>query len=1014
MNATIITTFFTEVATAVVNETVTETLTATTNTTIEEPTPTQEVNEYEKHPNVEKASQINNLTMPFILYLLGGLLLFLGFCILRNQFKIFYMPRRRLKKCAPPRIPPGFFSWIMVVLRLKTSYALPIVGVDAEVFLLFLKTAMKLFFTIGIMGLVILVPVNYLGRKHASMSNISNSNSTIIETSEDIKLLEKITIDNIPEQSSLLYIHAAFSWIFSITSYIFLFKYYNKCREIRMKYISNCYNNNYKQLINFRSIMIFGLPREYRDEEKLYTFFADLGIGDIESVVICKRYYHLRKALDNRQHYLYKIESYYTHWIGYKVDNKKKKKDSDKESKREYQKINETQDSKNDGGSTSHFKKMSEERTDTETSLFSIVNSAYSSSTANLNEVPEPRYDQLLIENKADYKKRLNGRLYIFGDKIDLLNHYVEKFIKWDNNVKKLRKKTNNSTTPVAFVTFKSPLSALIGSQCLLHEKPFTCFVSLAPEPRDIYWKNISNRLANPYTKLMRAVIVVMISIFIVIIWFIPITFIISIANLQNMAKLISGIERVTTALPGIVVELINNVLSMIILATWLSFLPDILMFLSEIQGIETYSWLEQALLKKYHFYQIFNVLFIFIIGNVLIQFILLFNKGGFGKMWTDINKKPTDILKMFATYLIKMSPFYINYLMLQTFLIVGLQLIYPAPLTKPLFAWVMKLIKIRKTPRTYSNLSDPRTFSLNYGYISTLPLVLFTVTLTFSCICPIIPLLGTLYFAYNLLVYKYQILYIQHPRYESYGEFVPLYINRCLFAIVIFQLTMFGILSIKFSVENYNDSTSGPSLAGIKVVLYMVPLLLSSFFVYWWFKQSFEKHFKFIPLEVVAKRLNYDNCIINSNAASARTTNSDINFPQCSYCGSHDINSLKTPCTRQQNESSGSSKDISSALRRRASFERSNSNSELYPSNTNNNSKNNSPSTLNVNNFKQNLSYENKNFSYNDMQEYGSSTYVSSNPLSNINKKLNNKQNQIGKSPLGKGKHSSTMLQND
>jgi len=88
----------TEVATSVVNETVTEIMTATTNSTIEEPTSTPEINEYEKHPNVEKASHINNLTMPFVLYLLGGLLLFLGFCILRNRFKIFYMPRRRLKR----------------------------------------------------------------------------------------------------------------------------------------------------------------------------------------------------------------------------------------------------------------------------------------------------------------------------------------------------------------------------------------------------------------------------------------------------------------------------------------------------------------------------------------------------------------------------------------------------------------------------------------------------------------------------------------------------------------------------------------------------------------------------------------------------------------------------------------------------------------------------------------------------------------------------------------------------
>jgi len=172
--------------------------------------------------------------------------------------------------------------------------------------------------------------------------------------------------------------------------------------------------------------MIFGLPREYRNEERLYNFFSELGIGDIESVVVCKRYLHLRKALDNRQYYLNKIESYYTKWIGYKIDkeNKNKEKSKQTESKRNYQKIRETQNTKDNGDSSSHFKKMSEERVDTENSIFTIVNSAYSSSTANLNEVSEPRYDQLLIENKADYKKRSFGRLYPFGDKIDLLNFF--------------------------------------------------------------------------------------------------------------------------------------------------------------------------------------------------------------------------------------------------------------------------------------------------------------------------------------------------------------------------------------------------------------------------------------------------------------------------------------------------------------------------------------------------------------------------------------------------------------
>jgi len=851
--------------------------------------------------------------------------------------------------------------------------------------------AMKLFFTIGLMALLVLVPVNFSARRDDTRKTTFQLNFN--ETNFDIIFLEKITIDNIVSGSTeYLNFHILFSWIFSFTAFFFLFRYYNKCREIRVKYISNCYNNNYKQLINFRSIMIFGLPREYRDEEKLYNFFSELGIGDLEKVVICKRYLHLRKALENRQYYLDRIEHYYTNWIGYKNIKKNKKKEADEA----YKRLQNIHNLRNGNG---NFKKMSEERTDTENSIFSIVNS---SSTTNLYDESKPRYDHLLVENKAYYKERKRGRLYIFGDKIDLLNYYVEKFIKWDNNVKKLRNKVNNSNTPVAFVTFKSPLSALIGAQCLLHEKPFTCFVSLAPEPRDIYWKNISNRLANPYTKLLRAIFVIFISMIIITIWFIPLMFITALTEISQL-EFIPFIKEINEKLGTLWVNLINNALSMIILATWLSFLPDILMLLSEIQGIETYSWLEKALLKKYFFYQIFNVVLFFVIGKVAVQFVRFFITNGIYTLWQYINKKPVDLMTDIATSLIKLSPFYINYIMLQTFLIISVQLIYPAPIAKSIIAWVLKFIGIKKTPRAYSNLSDPRVFSLNYGYISTLPLVLFTVIMLFSCICPIIPCLGTLYFAYAFLVYKYQLMYIQHPRYESYGSFVPLYINRCLFAIFIFQLTMFGILTIKYSTEyDVNDNVQS-SATGFVVVALMLPLLLSTFFVYWWFKQSFEKHFKFIPLEVIAKRLHVDNCIINSTATMRTDSSADnlTTYTYCSYCGSHDIITSKTPFNKQRSDSNSSLKDISAALRRRTSLERDSSSANLL-------NKNPKSSNNNSSNDRLTMKYNDKETLYSDFQEVNLSVEkITANPNYFISK---NKL-QLKKSPLGKGKQSSVMV---
>ncbi|OUM68167.1 hypothetical protein PIROE2DRAFT_58240 [Piromyces sp. E2] len=123
--------------TTIFNATITSAIEIATTLSTITPTPTSTPKDpeedYNKHPYVDKASHINTLVTPFILYFVTGMVLFFGFCILRNYFKIFYMPRRRLKRCAPPRIPSGLFTWIMVVLRLKTSYVLPIVGVDAEV-----------------------------------------------------------------------------------------------------------------------------------------------------------------------------------------------------------------------------------------------------------------------------------------------------------------------------------------------------------------------------------------------------------------------------------------------------------------------------------------------------------------------------------------------------------------------------------------------------------------------------------------------------------------------------------------------------------------------------------------------------------------------------------------------------------------------------------------------------------------------------------------------------------------
>jgi hypothetical protein len=61
------------------------------------------------NPYKKQATNITSISSSIIIYGGSGLLLSFGFCYLRTRIQCVYMPRRRLKHCAPPKIPNGFF-----------------------------------------------------------------------------------------------------------------------------------------------------------------------------------------------------------------------------------------------------------------------------------------------------------------------------------------------------------------------------------------------------------------------------------------------------------------------------------------------------------------------------------------------------------------------------------------------------------------------------------------------------------------------------------------------------------------------------------------------------------------------------------------------------------------------------------------------------------------------------------------------------------------------------------------
>lgn len=91
-----------------------------------------------------------------------SLLLAAGFCFLRPRTNAVYAPRAKHAdtKHAPPRLDTGYFSWIQPIKAVKEQDLVEKIGMDAVVFLRFLRMLRNILLAITLLGLTVILPVN--------------------------------------------------------------------------------------------------------------------------------------------------------------------------------------------------------------------------------------------------------------------------------------------------------------------------------------------------------------------------------------------------------------------------------------------------------------------------------------------------------------------------------------------------------------------------------------------------------------------------------------------------------------------------------------------------------------------------------------------------------------------------------------------------------------------------------------------------------------------------------------
>ncbi|AES95620.1 putative calcium-dependent channel, 7TM region phosphate [Medicago truncatula] len=408
------------------------------------------------------------------------------------------------------------------------------------------------------------------------------------------------------------------------------------------------------------------------------------------------------------------------------------------------------------------------------------------------------------------------GCLGLWGRKVDAIEYY-------DQHVKELDKlmtlerqkiiKDPKSILPVAFLSFNSRWAASVCAQTQQSKNPTLWLTDWAPEPRDIYWQNLSI----PFVSLTVRKLVITLSVFaLVFFYMIPIAFVQSLANLDGLEKVAPFLRPVIEL--KFIKSFLQGFLPGLALKIFLYILPTVLMIMSKIEGYIALSTLERKTAAKYYYFMLVNVF----LGSII-------TGTAFEQLHAFLHQSPTQIPRTIGVSIPMKATFFITYIMVDGWAGIAGEILR----LKPLVIYHLKNMFIVKTERDRGKAMDPGSVE----FPETLPSLqlYFLLGIVYAVMTPILLPFILVFFAFAYLVYRHQIINVYHQQYESAAAFWPQVHSRIIASLILSQILLFGLLSTKKAVK------STP-------LLIMLPILTFAFHKYC--KRRFEPAFRKYPVE--------------------------------------------------------------------------------------------------------------------------------------------------------------------
>ncbi|KAI8050801.1 hypothetical protein BDF22DRAFT_693473 [Syncephalis plumigaleata] len=216
------------------------------------------------------------------------------FSLLRPKNNVIYARRQKYidPTRRPPKLAPGIFSWIRPVLFANHDTLALQLGLDATVFLNFIQFCSHIFFVLGVIVSLVLLPINYstyMQRKRTVL---------LIETEEQEFNFAQLSLTAATTNKERLWAHAVMCWVVSGVVYYMGYRLFKKIISLRQGLFAS---PEYSRQVH---------TRRYRSDRGLHEWLGEYGVWHPNAVaVINRKIGDLPKLVEKHEHALRQLES---------------------------------------------------------------------------------------------------------------------------------------------------------------------------------------------------------------------------------------------------------------------------------------------------------------------------------------------------------------------------------------------------------------------------------------------------------------------------------------------------------------------------------------------------------------------------------------------------------------------------------------------------------------------------------------------------------------------------------